>query len=123
MARASTGAERLLRARLGSPINPVPSGPRAGQDNDKVLGFGMPDGRVLALDRKAIGKTRIWFQPPEPPELDGMAMRPKSRKSANLSGRLAVLNNRQGLQVEVSSVVAFQRFPDWYAPRCAPRHG
>ena len=102
---ANTDTERLLRAGLGSPINPVPSGPGEGQDNKKVLGFDTPDGRVLALDRETKGKTRIWFQPPEPPALDGVVLRPTSPINANLSGRLAVLNNPQRLQVEVTSVV------------------
>lgn len=108
MAFASTAAEGVLRARLGSPINPVPSGPRARRNNDKVLTFEAPNGHVLALDRKAKGKARIWFQPPEPRELDGVVLRPTSPINAYLGGRPAVLSNRQGLQVEASSATALR---------------
>lgn len=112
-------AERLLRARLGAPINPVPHGERSGQDNDKVLGFAVPDGRVLALNRKIDGETHIWFQPPEPPEFDGVRLRPTPTINSNLSGRLAVLDKRHGLQVEVDTENALHRFLDWYGGSAA----
>ena len=107
-------AERILRARLGAPINPVPHGGRAGQDNDKLTGFALPDGRVLALNRKIGAETHVWFEPPAPPELDGVRLRETPTINSNLSGRLAVLNQRHGLQVEVDTEAALQRFLDWY---------
>jgi len=113
-------AERVLHTRLGAPINPVPHGERSGQDNDKVLGFAVPDGRVLALDRKIDGKTHIWFQPPEPPELDGVRLRPTPTINSNLSGRLSVLNKRNGLQIEVETENALHRFLDWYVGSVTP---
>lgn len=115
MALHPADAERVLRARLGNPINPVPRGERAGRDNDKVLGFASSSGRVLALNRKIDGETHIWFEPNAEPELDGVRRRPKAAINDNLSGRLAVLNDRRGLQVEVDSEEALHRFLDWYA--------
>lgn len=58
-----TKSERILRDRLGAPINPVQDGRRAGQDNDKVLGFSTADGKILALDRKIQHSTHIWTEP------------------------------------------------------------
>jgi hypothetical protein len=59
-------------------------------------------------------ETHIWFQPPAPRDLDGMRLRPMPAINANLSGRLAVLNQRRGLQVEVDTEGALHRFLDWY---------
>jgi hypothetical protein len=108
-------AEKMLRVHFGAPINPVPHGEHAGQENGKVLGFAAPDGRVLALDRKIDGKTHIWFQPPPPPKLAGVSLRPTPPINSNLSGPLAVLNKRQGLRVEIDSEASLQRFLDWYS--------
>lgn len=89
MALAPHAAERLLRARFGDPINPVPNGARAGKNNDKVLGFATPEGRVSALDRKIQADAHIWFEPPSPPPMDGVVLRPTAPINANLSGRRA----------------------------------
>lgn len=115
MALHPADAERVLRTRLGDPINPVPRGERAGRDNDKVLGFAASNGHVLALNRKIDGETHIWIEPNAQPELDGVRLRPKAAINANLSGRLAVLNDRRGLQVEIDSEAALVRFLEWYA--------
>jgi hypothetical protein len=109
-----TAAEGLLRARLGEPINPVPTGQREGEDNDKVLGFATASGRVLALNRKIGSETHIWFEPPESPVIDGVSLRPQPTINSNLSGSLAVLNHRRGMQAEIETEAALHRFLDWY---------
>lgn len=107
-------AERILKGRLGAPINPVARGARAGLDNDKVLGFAAPNGRVLALNREISAATHIWFEPPAPPKIEGVSLRPNAPINANLSGSLAPLNKRAGLQVEIADEVSLTRFLDWY---------
>jgi hypothetical protein len=115
MSLLPTVAEQLLRARLGTPINPVPYGERAGQDNKKVLGFAARNGRVLALNREAVGETHIWFEAPPPEGLDGVSLKPNPAKNANLSGQLSILNQPHGLQVEIDTETALGRFLHWYA--------
>ena len=60
-------AERLLLARYDGPAKSA---------SDYVIGFRNPVGRVLAIHR-TIQDTRIWFQPPAPPPLDGVALLPE----------------------------------------------
>lgn len=121
MALNPADAEHVLRTQLGDPINPVPHGERARRDNDKVLGFATSNGRVLALNRKIDGETHIWFEPAARPELDGVRLRQKAAINSNLSGRLAVLNDLRGIQVEIESEEALRRFLEWYSgPTPAP---
>ena len=51
-------AERLLTARLGAP---------AKAPTEYVIGFRTRTGKVLATHRQA-SETRMWFQPPMPPD-------------------------------------------------------
>ena len=112
-------AEEVLRARLGAPINPVPKGRKAGEDNDKVLGFELPRSGVLALDRKNNG-AHIWLESHEIPNIEGVRKKPRSAKNANLNGRLAGLGNGQGAQVEIESEASLIELLNWCAPAADP---
>lgn len=57
-------AEAALRVRLGAPAKPP---------TDYVVGFSAPTGKVLDIHREA-NETRIWFQPPAPPKLEGVRL-------------------------------------------------
>jgi hypothetical protein len=63
-------AEQILRDRFGEPAK-VPT--------QYVIGFKTSLGRVLALHREA-NETRVWFQPPTPPRLEGVTLMPNSAK-------------------------------------------
>lgn len=107
-------AEQILRQRFSEP---------AKQPTQYVIGFRTRTGRVLGLDRRA-SETRIWFQPPGPPELDGVVLMASSAKNDNLNGPLSPLNAADALRVEVGGEAALRRFLDWYvgaggAPRAA----
>lgn len=105
-------AEQVLRRRFGEPAKP---------STLYVIGFKTPTGRVFALDRRAT-ETRIWFQPPAPPELEGAALLADSAKNDNLNGPLSPLNAAGALRLEVDGEAALHRFLDWYSgPVVAPR--
>lgn len=98
-------AEKILRARLGAPVK---------QPTDYVVGFVVPSGKVLAMDRRA-SETRLWFQPPAPPTLEGVRQIPVANGNSNLdSGPLAPLKAPTTLRVEIDSAAALHRFIDWY---------
>jgi hypothetical protein len=99
-------AETILRSRLGEPAK-LPT--------DYVVGFTAPSGKVLAIHREAT-ETRIWFQPPAPPNLDGVRlMDTASNGNSNINGPLLPLRAPTTLRVEVESSGALNRFLDWYA--------
>lgn len=98
-------AERLLLARYGDPAKPA---------SNYVIGFRNPVGRVLAIHRTNQA-TRIWFQPPAPPPLDGITLLPEPNNgNSNINGPLAPLRRPDTLRVEVDSLTALRRFLDWY---------
>jgi hypothetical protein len=113
MTLAIADAEAILRSRLGEPAKP---------STDYVVGFKTPSGKVLAIHREAT-ETRIWFQPPAPPNLDGVhLMDAASNGNSNINGPLLPLRAPTTLRVEVDSPGALNRFLDWYAgPGSAPR--
>lgn len=101
-------AEVILRSRLGEPAKPP---------TDYVVGFLTPIGKVLAIHREA-AETRIWFQPPAPPALDGVRlMDTPSNGNSNINGPLLPLRSPTTLRVEVDNSDALNRFIDWYAGR------
>lgn len=105
MTLAPAEAERLLRSRYGEP---------AKAPTDYVIGFRNPIGRVLAIHR--INKTTcVWFQPPAPPPLAGVALlaAPKNGNS-NINGPLAPLKRPDTQRAEIDSPTALQRFLEWY---------
>lgn len=105
MTLAVAEAETILRARLGEP---------AKAPTQYVIGFSTPSGRVLAIERR-LADTRIWFQPPAPPALDGVHLMSKpSNGNSNLNGPLLPLRAPTTLRVEVASASALNRFIDWY---------
>jgi hypothetical protein len=104
-------AEQILRARFGEPAKPP---------TQYVVGFKTTVGRVLALHGEA-GETRMWFQPPAPPPLEGVTLMGNSARNSNLDGPLAVLNAPGALRVEVDGEAALRRFLDWYDGRPAHR--
>lgn len=100
-----TEAERLLLARYGDPAKPA---------SKYVIGFRNPLGRVLAMHRTN-QETQIWFQPPAPPPLDGVALLPEPNNgNSNINGPLAPLQRVDTLRVEIKSSSALQQFLDWY---------
>lgn len=104
-------AESLLLARYGDPAKPA---------SDYVIGFRNPAGRVLAIHR-TIQDTRIWFQPPAPPPLDGVTLLPEPNNgNSNLNGPLAPLRRPDTQRAEIDSPTALQRFLDWYDGVSAP---
>lgn len=106
MTLATRDAESILRARLGEPAKPP---------TDYVIGFTVPSGKVLAIHRTA-AETRIWFQPPAPPMLDGVQlMDGPSNGNSNINGPLSPLLAPTTLRVEVDGPAALNRFLDWYA--------
>jgi hypothetical protein len=106
MTLAITDAEAILRSRLGEPAKP---------STDYVVGFTTPSGKVLAIHREA-NETRIWFQPPAPPNLNGVRlMDSASNGNSNINGPLLPLRASTTLRVEVDSASALNRFLDWYA--------
>lgn len=99
-------AEAILRSRLGEPVK---------SPTEYVVGFKTPTGKVLAIHREA-NETRIWFQPPAPPSLDGVQLMDSvSNGNSNINGPLLPLRAPTTLRVEVDSPGALNRFLDWYA--------
>lgn len=106
MTLAIADAEAILRTRLGVPAKPP---------TDYVVGFKTPSGKVLAIHREA-SETRVWFQPPEPPNLTGVRlMAAPSNGNSNINGPLQPLRDPSTLRVEIDSPGALNRFLDWYA--------
>lgn len=98
-------AERLLLARYGEPAKPA---------TNYVVGFKNPVGRVLAIHRTN-QETSIWFQPPAPPEMDGVALQADPNNgNSNINGPLALLSDADTQRVVIDSHTALQRFLDWY---------
>ncbi|WP_339107323.1 hypothetical protein [Thioclava sp. GXIMD4216] len=107
-------AERLLRSRYGEP---------AKAPTDYIIGFRNPVGRVLAIHRTN-QTTRVWFQPPAPPHLDGVTLLSEPNNgNSNINGPLAPLKRPDTQRAEIDSPTALQRFLDWYdgAPAKAPK--
>ncbi|WP_019196478.1 hypothetical protein [Afipia birgiae] len=106
MTLAIAEAEAILRSRLGEPAKPP---------TDYVVGFKTLSDKVLAIHREA-NETRLWFQPPAPPNLDGVRpMAGPSNGNSNINGPLLPLRAPTTLRVEVESGDALNRFLDWYA--------
>ena len=104
-------AERLLSARLGEP---------AKAPTDYVIGFRTRTGKVLAMHRQA-SETRLWFQPPTPPAMDGVTLLADvSNGNSNINGPLSPLARADTLRVEIDGPAALQRFVDWYEGGIAP---
>lgn len=100
----------MLRSRFGEPAKPP---------TDYIVGFRTPAGKVLAIHREAT-ETRIWFQPPAPPILDGVRLLENSSNgNSNINGPLLPLRAPTTLRVEVDSHVALERFLDWYVGSAA----
>ncbi len=106
-------AERLLRSHYGDP---------AKEPTDYIIGFRNPVGRVLAIHRTN-QTTRVWFQPPAPPHLDGVALLAgPNNGNSNINGPLAPLKRPDTQRAEIDSPAALQRFLYWYdgVPTKAP---
>jgi hypothetical protein len=99
-----TATEQILRARFGAP---------AKTPTDYVIGFRTPQGRVLALHR-TLAETTLWFQPPAPPDMDGVRLIGYA-KNSNLNGPLAPLASASTLRAEIATEGTLDRFLDWYA--------
>ena len=107
----------FLTACIQKPANPL---------TDYAVGFRTPSGKVLAVHREA-SQTLIWFQPPAPPNLDGVRlMDGPSNGNSDINDPPLPLQASTTLRVEVESQGALNRFLDWYAgfddtPRAAPK--
>ncbi|MFN3321447.1 MAG: hypothetical protein ACK43M_22155 [Allorhizobium sp.] len=102
MTLPSALAEQTLIRMLGAPIKEV----------QYVIGFRTPNGRLLALDRRA-AVTRIWFMPPSRP-IDGVVYVPHARND-NLNGPLSQLNSPTARRAEIASEDALRAFVTWYS--------
>ncbi len=113
MSLAIAAAEAILRSRIGEPAKPA---------TEYVIGFVTRRGKLLAIHREA-AETRIWFQPPVPPALDGVRlMDDASNGNSNINGPLLPLREPTTLRVEIDSPGALNRFLDWYdGPAALPR--
>lgn len=98
---SSSAAEQFLIAWLGAPVKEV----------QYVIGFRTPNGRLLALDRRA-SVARIWFMPPMRP-IEGVTYISHA-KNDNLNGRLSPLNSLVARRAEIESEGALQAFVTWY---------
>ncbi|APX67980.1 MULTISPECIES: hypothetical protein [unclassified Brucella] len=99
-------AETILKSKFGEPAKPP---------TDYVVGFKTPAGKVLAIHREA-AETRIWFQPPAPPAIDGVRLLGNaSNGNSNINGPLLPLRAPTTLRVEIDSSGALNRFLDWYS--------
>jgi hypothetical protein len=100
MTLAFANAEAILRSRLGEPTK-----------TGDVVGFTTLSGKAIAIFREA-SETRIWFQPPEPPKLEGVRlMSSPSTETSSISGPL---RESTTLRAEVDSRDALNQFLDWY---------
>lgn len=114
MTLAPDEAERLLLAHYGEP---------AKTPTDYIIGFRNPVGRVLAIHRTNM-TTRVWFEPPAPPELAGVTLLAEpDNGNSNINGPLLPLKRPDTQRVEIDSPTGMQRFLDWYdgAPGAAPK--
>ncbi len=104
-------AESLLTARFGEP---------AKAPTDYVIGFRTRTGKMLAMHRQA-SETRIWFQPPTPPALDGVkVLADTNNGNSNINGPFLPLTRPDTLRAEIDGPAALQRFLDWYEDGSAP---
>lgn len=111
MTLAIDDAEAILQERLGGPAKP---------STKYVIGFSTPSGKILAIDRVQ-QETRVWFQPPAPPDLDGVRlMEGPANGNSNLNGPLLPLQAPNTLRIEVDSPDALNRFLDWYLDGGSP---
>lgn len=105
----------ILCSAFGDTINKVPSGPRVGLENQKVMGFKAAK-KVLALDvyPSSQGTVRMWIEPPAPPSIrDVIILTPKM--SADLERReLRPLSSGTGVYLEVKSRSGLLALIDWY---------
>jgi hypothetical protein len=110
MTLAVAEAEAILQSRFDEPAKPP---------TNYVVGFKTPSGKVLAIHREA-SDTRVWFQAPKPPNLDGVhLMAEPSNGNSNLNGLLQPLRDPSTLRVEIDSARALNGFLDWYAGSAA----
>lgn len=103
MSVSPAAAEQVLRNRFGAPAKTATA---------YVIGFKTPVGRVLALHR-TLSETTLWFEPPAPPETDGVRLI-SDAKNSNLNGPLAPLASDSTLRAEIATQGALNRFLDWY---------
>ncbi|MFQ0812710.1 hypothetical protein AVM02_00760 [Brucella anthropi] len=105
MTLAIAEAEAILSLRLGEPVKPP---------TNYIAGFRTPSGKVLAVHREA-NETRLWFQPPAPPKIDGVRLMDNvSNGNSNINGPLLPLRAPTTLRIEVVGPAALNEFLDWY---------
>ncbi len=106
----------VLVLAFGETVNKVPSGPRKGLENQKVMAFSSKE-KVLALDVYGanLGTVRMWIEPPAPLSLPGVSVL-DPKKCADLDRAvLRALSNGSGVYIEVSSREALDGLISWYA--------
>ena len=105
MTLTPSDAEQFLLTRYGEP---------AKSPTDYVIGFQNPTDRILAIHRTT-QETRIWFQPPAPPTMEGVTLLDApDNGNSNINGPLAPLKRPDTQRAEIDSPTALKRFLDWY---------
>ena len=99
-------AERIFKERKMQP---------AKKPTKKIIGFLTSKGKVFAMPREQ-AETRIWFQRPVPPPLNGVElMRDGNDGNSNLKPPpLKPLFKSSSLRVEIQSATGLHNFLDWY---------
>jgi hypothetical protein len=99
-------AEVILKSRFVEPVK---------TPTKKIVGYATPKGRLLALHRE-LRDTRIWFQRPAPPPLDGVELLADSNdgNSNPDSGPLKPLYRSGSLRVRILNSAGLHNFLDWY---------
>lgn len=107
----------ILVERFGPTVNKVPSGPRKGLENQKVMGFRVGPSKVLALDvdHGRLKPVRIWIEPLVLPPIMGVIVC-RSKKSADLlRPELKALAERKGTYLEIQTRAGLEELLLLYA--------
>lgn len=99
-------AERIFNERKMQP---------AKEPTKKIIGFLTSKGKIFAMPREQ-AETRIWFQRPAPPPLNGVElMRDGNDGNSNLrSFPLKPLYKTGSMRVVIQSATGLHNFLDWY---------
>jgi hypothetical protein len=107
----------MLVIRYSETINKVPSGDRKGLENQKVMGFRTPSGKVLALDvyPNNLEHVRLWIEQTATPKISGVVAHGPKKCADLRRSELNSLADAKGLYLEVETAKAFEDLLNWYA--------
>lgn len=106
----------VLTIRLGETINKVPSGARAGLENQKAMGFITKTGKVLALDvyKENMDRVKLWIEPSFSISITGVVVHP-TKSCHDLNRKvLSALSHGKSVYLEVENIPALNDLLDWY---------